>query len=161
MKDVLSGFLKAAGGALFLGLMAFAKPLASWALGLELTNTQLWLARLSLLSAGLAILAGVGWFLFRKTRRQLRDTEQERDGLKKRPPHFQDECIFDEKLGLYRHKTEPGLFCSSCTPRSQRSPLKVELPRGWQCLSKGCEKWHPNPDYIEPPSNSPKKAPFF
>jgi hypothetical protein len=65
------------------------------------------------------------------------------------PPVPRDDYKFLDKLGLYEHRMKPGYFCGSC-----KSPLKVQ-ENGWLCMVKTCGQFHKNPDYREPPYQSP------
>ena len=62
---------------------------------------------------------------------------------------FMDDCVFDDKLGAYRHKTRPGYYCGSCTPKGIVSPLR-DAGHGWQCEIKECSKFHPDPSRPQP-----------
>jgi hypothetical protein len=96
-----------------------------------------------------------GWGLFLRSRRRNRSVTRELDKLKQKiqdlqnsPPRFSDECTFDQRLGLYKHKTRPEFFCGTCTVNNVVSPLRVQ-ENGWMCLVDP-KHWHRNPDYKEP-----------
>jgi hypothetical protein len=147
LKEIPKGFFSAAGAALFTLLMVGIRKAAKYLLGLELTEQQVSVIRVSMGLAGLAFVGAVGWIQFFRTRRKLQSA------LKK-PVRFQDDCTFDTRLGLYRHRSKTGFFCGTCTPQGVESPLK-EQENGWLCLIDG-KHWHPNPDYKEPP---PRRIP--
>jgi hypothetical protein len=108
--------------------------------------------RVGLALFGFAILTFVGWLLYFQTRRKLHSVEQQLTDAQNHPHRFQDDCTFDTKLGVYRCDATPDVFyCASCTPKDVRSPLLVQ-ENGWVCQIKGCDKFHPNPDYKTPPS---------
>jgi hypothetical protein len=86
-----------------------------------------------------------GWFLFLHKRRtfrsleqQLKDAQQQLKDAQQRPHRFQDDCMLDEKTGMYRHKTKPGFFCVACAAESGgESPMREEKDGwGWSCPVK-------------------------
>ena len=122
-----------------------------WGVLLAIPDSQISSLRYWLSFSGALLLVAVAWLLFIRTLQKLRSVEKELADALKRPHRFQDDCTFDPKLGVYRHKTKPGLFCGSCTPNDIESPLK-EMENGWHCLVDS-KHWHPNPDYKTPPSS--------
>jgi len=131
-------------------LLAGGSMLIQWARGLSLTNKTVLTIQLGLLIAGLVLAGLSGWLLFFQIRRQIRSLEKDLSEALKHPHRFQDDYKFDTRLGVYRHNSKPGYFCASCTPKGIESPL-WERVNGWHCQIKGCEKFHYNPDYKEPP----------
>jgi hypothetical protein len=139
-------------------LLALSATATWWGARLSLSDSQISSIRYWLIFVGFVALVSVAWILFLYTFRKLRLVEQQLIDAQKRPHRFQDECIFDKRLGLYRHKTKPELFCGTCTTQWQslESPLK-EMAHGWQCLVDS-KHWHPNPDYQNSPT-IPMKVP--
>jgi hypothetical protein len=134
-------------------LLALSPTVRAWALRLSLSDSQVSSIRYWLFFSGSIALISVSWILFFHTFRRLRLLERQLSEALSRPQQFRDDCTFDKRLGLYRHKSKPEFFCGTCTPQDIESPLK-ELPQGWQCLIDS-NHWHPNPDYHEPPTSSP------
>ena len=151
LREIRKGFLSAAGALLFAWLMVGIRKAAKFLLGLELNDEEVLVIRVSMGFVGVALVCVIGWIQFFRTRSKLRSAERK---LNEKPPRFQDECTFDHRLGVYRHKSKTGFFCGTCTPQGVESPLK-EQENGWMCLIDD-KHWHPNPDYKEPP---PRRIP--
>jgi hypothetical protein len=135
---IWKGCLTALGAALFTGALAAIPSVATFALGHAPTNMQILYIRLLF---GVVIVALIGWLLYFQTLLKLHAIQKHK---------FLDDYTYDSKLGVFNHKKQDGYFCASCTPKETFSPLKVQ-ENGWQCQIRGCEKFHRNPDYKEPP----------
>src|SRR5882724_8389967 len=111
LKEIPKSALCTLGGALGSWLIVVITAAIRWAQGLAWTDRTILSVQLSLSFLGLALLGFVGWQLFFQIRRSLRSVKQElldsrkelADALK-HPHRFQDDCTFDSRLGLYRHK---------------------------------------------------------
>jgi hypothetical protein len=156
LKYIRIGFLQALGGLLLIWLVAGIRTVSKWAFHLELTDKEVLTIQFVSAFAGLALLGLIGWLRFFRVRGKLRSVEDQLSNALKPTWHFRDDFDFDKRLGLYRHKTKPDFFCASCTPKEILSPLK-EMPNGWRCMIKECDKWHPNPDYKESPEPPPSR----
>lgn len=149
IEEIGKGYLAAIGAALLPLTLAAIPQLPKWALGLTLSEVAVLYIRAGLALLGLALLALVGWRLFFQTRRKLHLVEQQLRDAQSKPHRFRDDCTFDTKHGLYRHKSRTELFCGACTSQDVESPVK-EMEHGWQCLINKSH-WHPNPDHKRPP----------
>lgn len=150
-RDIRKGFLSAVGALLLGWLVVGIRKAVKFLLGLELTDEEVSVIRISLGFAGVVLIGAIGWIQFFCARSKLRSAERK---LSDKPLRFQDECTFDRSLGIYRHQSKTGFFCGTCTPQGVESPLK-EMEHGWMCLIND-KHWHPNPDYKEPP---PRRIP--
>ena len=146
LRELPKGFFSSAGAALFGLVVVGIRKAVKFLLGLDLTNEQVSTIRIWMLFSGIALVGTIGWIQFFRTRSKLRLAERK---LSEKPPRLQDEFTFDQRLGIYRHKSKAGFFCGTCTPQGVESPLK-EQENGWLCLINN-KHWHPNPDYKEPP----------
>ena len=153
-QEIWAGYLAALGAVLLAWTLAAIPSVPRLLLGLALTDMQVMYIRLGLALFGFAVLALVGWLLFFQTRRKLHTAQMQLADALKHPHLFQDDFTFDSRIGVYYRKGQDGYFCASCTPKGTLSPLKVQED-GWMCQIKGCEKFHRNPDYKEPPYRSP------
>jgi hypothetical protein len=153
-KDVLADVRRSVVHLLIVALAPIlwtgAATSAWWGSLLSLQDSRTSSIRYWLLFASATALIAVAWSLYLRTIRRVRQVEGELAQARTHPHRFQDDCTFDRRLGVYRHKTSPEFFCASCTPNNVESPLKA-YPHGWQCQRKGCDKWHDNPDNPTPP----------
>jgi hypothetical protein len=60
---------------------------------------------------------------------------------------WKDDYVFIENAGIYRHKTKPGMFCSTCFQNEKVSPMIVN-DHDWFC--PGCKGRFKNPDNPPP-----------
>lgn len=81
----------------------------------------------------IAIIAAVGWVLYFKTRSKLKLKQSDLASAIKSPPRLQDDFVFDERNGIYSHKTKEGKFCAGCLHNNIESRMQV-LDTGWKCL---------------------------
>ena len=149
LQEIPKGALNTMGAALAASLLSLGSKAIRSALGLSLSDAEVSSIRFWLLIAGIGTFLSVGWFLFFRVRRKLHSVEKQLCLIQSHPRRFRDDYTFDKRLGLYRHKSKPELFCGTCTPQDIESPLK-EMPHGWECLIDR-KHWHRNPDYQEPP----------
>ena len=157
LQEIPKGALNTMGVALGVLLLSLGSKAIRSALGLSLSDTEVSSIQFWLLIVGIGTFLSVGWFLFFRIRHKLRlveqrlhDSEARLEEALKPVHHFLDDFNFDQRLGIYKHKTKPEFYCASCIPKDVLSPLKVQ-DNGWMCQIRGCEKFHRNPDYREPP----------
>ena len=93
---------------------------------------------LLVLSAATASLVALGvWWIWKKRKYLL---------SLKRPHYFQDDYLFDSRLGLYRHKSKLWFYCPKCVLKGIQSPLPDSI-KFWQCLADDSHFFE-NPDYV-------------
>jgi ABC-type nickel/cobalt efflux system permease component RcnA len=157
LQEIPKGALNTLGAALGVLILSLGSKAIRSALGLSLSDTEVSSIQFWLLCVGIGLILSVGWFLFFRLRRkfkvaeqQLREMQTRLDATSKSDHRFQDDYLFDARLGLYKHKNKSGFFCASCTPKGIESPLH-QREDGWRCQIQECCKWHSNPDYKSPP----------
>jgi hypothetical protein len=121
-KELLRGFWGQIGGtlaALLISSAGFFPKIYPWFK--NLTNEQVSSIRILFGYLVLIILGVIGWILFFKTKAKLKkkqfelNTKQtELETALKTPVRLQDDFQFDERNGVYSHKTKPGTFCAGC-----------------------------------------------
>lgn len=148
LAEIPKGALSALGAALFAIISSSGLSAAReiWKAALSNNNTVK-LIQHGLMYFEVAVLLSLGWLLFFPERRKRRSVERELASAKAH--RFEDDYAVEPRLGVSRHKSKTGYFCTSCVSKGISSQLK-EMEHGWECQIKGCEKFYENPNKPKP-----------